>query len=68
MDIIDLFDSDLLELPKSRSEENYEKFLKSWFDEFLASIDPLTAGDWVSQELKTNKTVVSSLCEGILGL
>jgi hypothetical protein len=66
MDIIDLFNGDLLELPMSRSEEDYEKFLKDWFDEFLASIDALTGGDWVTRNLKANKAAASSLCEGIL--
>ena len=66
MDILDLFNGKLLELPRSRSEEDYEKFFKDWFDEFLASIDPLTSGDWVSRELKKHKAAVSSLCEGIL--
>ncbi|MGD0479521.1 MAG: hypothetical protein ABSA42_05085 [Terracidiphilus sp.] len=66
MDLIDLFNGDLLELPRSRSEEDYQKFLKDWFDEFLGPIDPLTSGDWVSQELKSNKDVVGALCEGVL--
>jgi hypothetical protein len=66
MDIIDFFNGDLLELPRNRSEEDYEKFLKDWFDEFLSLIDLLTSGDWVSQELKSNKVAVSSLCQGIL--
>lgn len=66
MDIIDLFNGDLFELPRSRSEEDYEKFMGDWFEEFLGSIDPLTSGDWVSQELKSNKAAVSSLCQGIL--
>jgi hypothetical protein len=66
VDIIDFFNGDLLELPRNRTEEDYEKFLKDWFDEFLSLIDHLTSGDWVSEELKANKVVVSSLCEGIL--
>jgi hypothetical protein len=66
MDIVSLFGSDLLELPRTRSEEDYERFLRNWFDEFLASIDHLTGGDCVSRELKANKAVVGSLCEGIL--
>jgi len=66
MDILDLFNGDLLELPRNRSEEDYKEFLKSWFDEFHSTVDSLVGGDWVCQQLKANKAVVVSLSDGIL--
>ncbi|MGD1063899.1 MAG: hypothetical protein ABR860_11620 [Terracidiphilus sp.] len=66
MDIIELFSNDLLELPRSRSEEDYGSFLKNWFDEFLALTDSLTGDDLLSTDFKANRAAVQSLCDGIL--
>lgn len=65
MDIIDLFNSGLLELPRDRSEEDYEKFLRVWMDEFISEIETLSGGDWVTQQLKGNRDSVKILCERI---
>jgi hypothetical protein len=67
MEIIDWFNSDLLELPRNRSCEDFEAFLRDWFAEFRGSIESLTDGGWVTAQLKNQQPLIGLLCDEILG-
>jgi len=66
--VIDLFAflrSGTLALPKARGEDDFEKFLKDLFDDFLEGIDLLADGNWVTHSLKARRAEIAKLCGGI---
>jgi hypothetical protein len=62
MDIIGLFKSEFLALPKSRDCNDFEAFLDSWFTRFLSEVDNLEGDDWLTVELKSKHTLLQELC------
>ena len=54
MNIIDLFESDIIELPKSYLDCNYRNFIKIIFNDYINSVNTLEISDYSSKILKNN--------------
>lgn len=65
MDIIDFFDSDTLELPKSRTQGSFENYLGNQFAAYLAVIDSLSGRDQITLGLKRHRGRIEQFCDGI---
>jgi hypothetical protein len=65
MDIIDFFNSDTLELPKTRPDVSFEVFLRSCFDQYLQAVAGLKSTDSVTLGLKRHVSGLEQLCQGI---
>ncbi len=66
MKIVELFCSKLFGLPMDRLEEDFEKFLRELFEKFIIQVDLLTGNDWVTAQLKANRSTIEELCESII--
>lgn len=66
MDIIDFFNSDELEIPKTYDTSDFECFLNEQFSVYLNCLRSVAGSDPTSRELAKSVPVAETLCEAIL--
>ena len=62
MNAIDFFDSDELELPRSRDIDDFEGYIKGLFDGFLSKFGMLRSRDYITKQIRANKGKAEDVC------
>ena len=65
MDAIAFFDSDEVELPKSRDTDDFEGFLRRLFKTYVDRVTPLATPDYVTQQIVAHRPNIIRLCTQI---
>lgn len=63
MDAITFFNSDELELPKTRDLNSFDVYLSKIFDDYLSTLAQVDNTDYLSSQLKSNYNIAQKLCE-----
>ena len=65
MNIIDVFNSNVAELPKTRSNNDFEDFVREMFDAYLHLVYSFTSKDYVSTTIRSARPLIKNLCQKI---
>lgn len=65
MNLIEFFNSDCLELPKTYGTSDFETALELMFAEYLAALTELSGPDPVTDDIKRSVPVIEGLCTAI---